>query len=148
MYALQCKPVSPGTTADASRRGSLASAGKLPVRSTPTIGGGMLHLGISGARNPLALRESLHSRLRSGTRIFGGCFSYLQVPGAYPPAFIFACVSGETAQLFPHIPTGRYGGVLGGTGVIGPCGNNSQFGSPESRFRGSLRRTPPHRAND
>ena len=57
------------TTADASRRGSLASAGKLPVRNTPTIGGGMLHLGISSARNLLALRESLHSRLRSGIRI-------------------------------------------------------------------------------
>ena len=41
----------------------------MPVRSTPTIGGGMLHLGISSARNPLALRESLHSRLRSGIRI-------------------------------------------------------------------------------
>ena len=30
--------------------------------------GSMLHLGISSARNPLALRESLHSRLRSGIR--------------------------------------------------------------------------------
>ncbi len=29
----------------------------------------MLHLGISSARNALALRESLHSRLKSGIRI-------------------------------------------------------------------------------
>ena len=57
--------------------------------------------------------------------------------------FLFACLSGETAQLFPHAPTGRYGALLGGTGITGPCGNNSQFGSPEGRFRGSLRRTPP-----
>ena len=30
----------------------------MPLRNTSIIGGGMLHLGISSARNPLALRES------------------------------------------------------------------------------------------
>ena len=30
---------------------------------------------------------------------------------------------------------GRYSGVLDGTGIIGLCGNNSQFGSLEGRFR-------------
>ena len=49
--------------------------------------------------------------------------------------FLFAFLPGKTARLFPSAPTGRYGGVLGGTGIIGPCGNNSQFGSPEGRFR-------------
>ena len=43
---------------------------------------------------------------------------------------LFTCLPGETAQLFPHAPTGRYGGVLGDTGIVGPSGNNSQFGSP------------------
>lgn len=49
--------------------------------------------------------------------------------------FLFAFLPGKTAQLFPHAPTGRYGGILGGTGIIGPCGNNSQFGFSEGRFR-------------
>ena len=42
----------------------------------------------------------------------------------------------ENESIIPGIPrTGRHGGVLGGTGIIGPCGNNSQFGSSEGRFR-------------
>ena len=49
--------------------------------------------------------------------------------------FLFASLPGKTTQLFPCVPTGRYNGVLGGTGIIRPCGNNSQFGSPEGRFR-------------
>lgn len=89
MHALQCKPVSLGTTADASRRGSLASADKLPVRNTPTISGGMLHLGISSARNQLALRESLHSRLRSGIRILVAVSATSKCRGLIPRLLFF-----------------------------------------------------------
>lgn len=43
----------------------------------------------------------------------------------------FCALAWENGSLFPHVPTGRYGGAPGGTGIIGPCGNDSRFGSTE-----------------
>lgn len=52
--------------------------------------------------------------------------------------FLFTCLPGETAQLFPHAPTGRYNGAPSGTGIMGPSGNNSQFGSPRGPISSAL----------
>ena len=48
--------------------------------------------------------------------------------------FLFVCLPGETARLFPYAPTGRYGGALDGTGIIGPAGIIHNSGPPRGDF--------------
>ena len=60
----------------------------MPVRNTPIIGGGMLHLGISSARNPFALRVGLHSRLKSGIRILVAVSATSKCRGLIPRLFL------------------------------------------------------------
>ena len=49
----------------------------------------MLHLGISSARNPLALRVGLHSRLKSGIRILVAVSATSKCRGLIPRLFFY-----------------------------------------------------------